>query len=353
MFTSSLWSIPNVRILGRHSSTQPVKLRHTASGLECVFSGSELWFTIIAEFDRFEPWISIELNGAWITRMPLARGENHICVFRGMTPGVPKRIRLLKDMQAMSDDPAHAITLVSAQYSDGAFLPLPQPLYRLEFVGDSITSGEGTIGAVQEEDWIPAFFSAMNHYARYTADALNAEYRIFSQSGWGILSGWDNNPTHALPPYYETVCGFGGDNTPNDFTGWKADAVIINLGANDESAMHNPPFSLPDGTTFSHPGLAALEDAVVSFLKTVRKKNPDAILVWACGMLGGKGTMNTIERGVDRYRRETGDSKAFFRELPETTPETIGARQHPGQRNHAQAAESLAPYLKQLLISHK
>ena len=70
----------------------------------------------------------------------------------------------------------------------GAFLPLPAPQYRLEFVGDSITSGEGAIGAVPEEAWAGAFFSAENHYARLTADALGAEYRCLSQSGWGIVT---------------------------------------------------------------------------------------------------------------------------------------------------------------------
>ena len=349
MDSSPLSSLPAIRLLGRRNAAAPTRLVHTASGLECLFTGSELWFTIQADFDQLEPWISIELNGAWITRMPLARGENRVCVFRGMTPGVPKHVRLLKDVQAMSVDPTHAITLKSAEYSDGEFLPLPVPRYRLEFVGDSITSGEGTIGAAKEEDWIPAFFSAMNHYARYTADALEAEYRIFSQSGWGLLSGWDNDPAHALVPYYETVCGFCNDSTPNDFTGWKADAVIINLGTNDEGAMHNPPFVGPDGTCFRHPGVAALEDAAVAFLKTVRRCNPDALLVWAYGMLGGADTTPALRRAVERYRRETGDARAHFVPLPETTPETIGARQHPGDKNHRLAAETLIEFLKEKL----
>ena len=62
---------------------------------------------------------------------------------------------------------------------------MPEPKYRLEFVGDSITSGEGTVGAIYEEDWISAFFSAENTYPRMVADALSAEYRVISQSGWG------------------------------------------------------------------------------------------------------------------------------------------------------------------------
>src|SRR5699024_11865076 len=64
---------------------------------------------------------------------------------------------------------------------------------------------EGAIGAVGEEDWVGAFFSAENDYARMTADALGAEYRCICQSGWGVLCGWDNDPRHALPGYYTRV----------------------------------------------------------------------------------------------------------------------------------------------------
>ena len=107
----------------------------------------------------------------------------------------------------MHDDPAHLLQITGLEYAGGEFLPLPEPQYRLEFVGDSITSGEGAIGAKPEEDWVGAFFSAENHYGRLTADALGAEYRCISQSGWGIVTGWDNDVRHVMPPYYTQVCG--------------------------------------------------------------------------------------------------------------------------------------------------
>lgn len=57
----------------------------------------------------------------------------------------------------MHQDPGHLLQIVGLQYADGEFLQLPEPKYRLEFVGDSITSGEGTVGDACEEDWISAF----------------------------------------------------------------------------------------------------------------------------------------------------------------------------------------------------
>ncbi|MGN0976125.1 MAG: GDSL family lipase, partial [Gemmiger sp.] len=175
-------------------------------------------------------------------------------------------------------------------------------------------------------------------------------YRVFSQSGWGVLCGWDNDPAHALPPYYESVCGFCGEDSRCDFSDWNADAVILNLGTNDEGAMHNPPFSIPDtGGSFVHPGLCALEHKAVSFLTTVRRCNPNAILIWAYGMLGFGSTGEALRRAMERYRAETGDNRAYFVELPNTTAETMGARQHPGAESHRRAAEVLIPFLKEEL----
>lgn len=362
MAISTVASIPHIRVLGRHVPNQePLTLFYTASGIECSFTGSEMWLRLNADYDQYEPWISVELNGAWISRFPVNKGESEVCCFRGMTEGQVKHVRVLKDVQAMNADPNHLLQITGLRIKGGEFLPLPEPRYRLEFVGDSITSGEGTIGAKQDEDWISAFFSAVNHYARMTADALGAEYRIVSQSGWGLVSGWDNDPNHVLMPYYPQVCGLAaglrnaalGAGQDNDFDGWKADAVILNLGTNDCGAMHNPAWHDPiTGQLYQQmdtpQGRAVLEQAAVDALKTLRKYNPGAKLVWAFGMLGHE-IRPILEGAVNRFRKETGDKDIYYLPLPEATPETLGARQHPGTACHAQAAEVLTEFLRNIL----
>ena len=286
---SPLSALPQIRALGRHTGRDPLLLFWTASGAELLFTGSELWFQLECDYTEIEPWVSIELNGAWIARQALTPGRNRVCAFRGMTPGTPKRVRLLNDVQPMPQDPTHFLQLNAVEYAGGEFLPLPEPRYRLEFVGNSITSGEGTLGARQEEDWIGAFFSAENTYARLTSDVLGAEYRIVSQSGWGIVCGWDNDPHHTLPPYYEQVCGVAegahnaalGAKLQNDFSAWQPDAVILNIGTNDESAFRNPAWldpvtgkayklrTQPDGSC--HPeDVRRLQDAACDFLTMLR-----------------------------------------------------------------------------------
>ena len=363
MTRSPLRSLPLVRPLGRHARTDgPLTLFYTASGIECLFTGSELHLCLNAGFSLYEPWLSVELDGAWIARFPVPAGESEICLFRGMTPGVPKHVRVLKDVQAMHDDHGHFVQVTGLAFAGGEFLPLPEPALRLEFVGDSITSGEGAIGAQAEEDWISPFFSAVNHYGRLTADALGADWRVVSQSGWGLLSSWDNDPHRRVMSYYGSVCGLAegphnkalGAHQPNDFASWPADAVILNLGTNDEGAMNNPPRTDPaTGDCYAQrptpEHLAQLEQAAVDALKQVRALNPGALLVWAFGMLGDGRMRAVLEAAVARYRSETGDTRAYYLPLAPATPETLGARQHPGVACHRQAAETLTAFLRRHL----
>ena len=364
MTISPLSALPRVRMLGRHPQGGPAPLFYTAAGFVCRFTGSELHLHLNAGFTMYEPWLSVELNGARIARFPVAAGESEICLFRGMTPGMPKTVRVLKDVQAMHDDPAHFVQITGLSAPDGEFLPLPEPACRLEFVGDSITSGEGALGAQCEEDWVSPFFSAVDHYARMTADALGADWRIVSQSGWGLLSSWDNDPHRRVLDFYDTVCGLAvgahnealGAQQTYDFAAWPADAVMINLGTNDEHALDNPPWTDP-GTGIAYAQrptpehLAALEQAAVDALKKLRRRNPGALLVWAFGMLG-EGRMGAVLRAaVARYTAETGDARAVYLALPAATPQTLGARRHPGAACHRQAADVLAAFLRQQLAA--
>lgn len=292
--------------------------------------------------------------------MPLNRGVQDVCLFRGMTPGEPKHVRVYKDTQPISDDPAHRLWVRGLSWDGGDFLPPPDPACRLEFVGDSLTSGEGVVGVKSETDWVPVLFSASRSWAKLAADLLNADFRLISQSGWGVRSSWDNDPSHTLPGIYDRVCGpaLGHNNgamgaqEPHDFGSWQPDAVVVNLGTNDAGAMGNPPWHGLDGQTFrqagDEAGLALFEDAVVSFLHNLRCHNPAAKLVWVYGMIDGP-LAPVLDKAVARFRRETGDKNAYYLTLPVVTEETMGSREHPGVLCHQVAATVTAEFLRSIL----
>lgn len=80
----------------------------------------------------------------------------------------------------------------------------------------------------------------------------------------------------------------------------------------------------------------------------LRRNNPSSHIVWVYGMLGYDLSM-PIAEAVHTYRKETGDTKASYLQLVNTTEETIGARFHPGVKAHENAARMLSEYLSDLL----
>lgn len=365
--TYSLKEISHYLIYGRTDRTQyPLPLFFNGSGIEVNVTGSELWIDIDVDYETHEPWVYTTLNGAFMSRQMLPPGSYSLCLFRSMSPEAIKNIRFLRELQAMSEDNICRL-LIRGFRSDGSFLPVSPKPFKLEFIGDSITSGEGTYGAREDTDWLAMYMGISRNYARMVSDALNAEYRLISQGGWGVLCGWDNDPRHNIPSRYEKICGFAqgemnerlGAQKPYDFGSWKPDAIIINLGTNDASAFNQPEWTDPatgqtfwqrrePGGTYNQEDLARFKQAVVNFLYMLRKHNPDSHILWCYGMLGYDLTF-AITDAMNFYQKETGDSNLAFLQLPNTTDETIGSHAHPGEKSHARAAKVIIEYLRSVL----
>ena len=363
----SFKEIPYYHIYGRTDETQDfLPLFWNGSGIEVNVTGSELWIDLDVDAGFHEPWIATELNGAFMSRQMLLPGSYSICLFRSMTFGVPKTVKFFRELQAMSED-NDCHVFVRGLRCDGEFLPVKEHKYKIEFIGDSITSGEGTYGALPDTDWLAMYMSSSQNYATFTAKALDADYRLISQGGWGVLSGWDNDPRHNIPSCYEKICGLGfgavneaaGAQKDYDFSSWKPDAIVVNLGTNDSSAFNQPAFTIPEtGETFKQhknsdgsfvpEDRERFENAVYNFLKMLRKNNPESHIVWVYGMLGYDLNL-LITDAMNRYQKDTGDHNTAFINLPNTTPETVGAHTHPGVKSHERADKVLVEYLQTIL----
>ena len=362
--------LPFCRVLGRTGkSRDPLTLFWTGSGLVLRVKASELWVEIEADFSIYEPWIDVLIDGALSQRRMLEKGRQNICLLRGADPGTVREIRILRDTQAMPGDEKTLVQLLSV-CTDGNFEPVPEPNLKIEFIGDSITSGEGCCGAGPEMSWIPAVFSCVDNYAAMTGKLLDAEVNWVSQSGWGVYCDWRGVKNCTIPPIYEQICGLcGGErNTalgasePWDFTSWQPDVVVINLGTNDDGSFG----TIAGGMAVYAPGeeaaemrldtegrplqedLKKIEDAAAAFLKTLRKNNRHARLLWVYGMLGNR-LSPVLAAAVERYVKETGDTKAEFLELPDTLPGEFGSRQHPGKPSHEKSARVIAERIRSYL----
>lgn len=366
METANIFEIPDLRPLGRFHPASAraagvLPLFWACSGWEVRFTGSALEVLLEADYQDMAPWIAVDINGAPVLRAPAARGQSALLLFQGMNAGTVKHVRFWKDTQPMGQDGdiRHCLRVRGLRWQGGEFLPLPEPACHLEFIGDSLTSGEGILGAREEVDWTPVLFHPSQGWPRLTADLMNAEFRLVSQSGWGIRSGWNNDPRHALPDWYEPVCATAGEadrslgaQEPCGFASWRPDAIVINLGTNDAAAMDISAWHGPGGARFkqedSPAGRRLVEDGALAFLHKLRRLNPGARLVWAYGM-AGDALRPQLEGAVERFREETGDQAVYYLPLPAAAEAELGSRRHPGPAAHQAAAQTAAAFLREVL----
>jgi len=351
----------NITIHGRTLLTEPLPLFWTASGVEFYTDASILAFDFETNFETREPWIRVEVDGASVLRMPLSKGTQRIFIWREMFSRTKHHVRLFKETQPMQRDPLSLLCLCSIVCNGNIYPVSPRP-YRLEFIGDSISSGEGLAGSPLTKDGVSMVFSTYKHYALQTANALNADFRILSQSGWGLLAGWDNDRDKTMPPHYDKICSLIpgdkaaslGAQSMHDFSSWKPDIIIIHLGYNDGFALNEPAFSdgfqliktvygLPDAHTSS-----LFIQTGVSFLRCLRQKNPSAQLVWTYGMFGNN-MEGCIQETIKQYQKVFGDTVLYV-PLPDTPPSQIASNNHPGPKSHTIVADCLTSALQPLLL---
>lgn len=362
MYTYIPMEEENIRILGRAKAANPLPLFWTGSGVGLAVDGSELYFDFDTDYDIHDQWIRIEINGYPMLRTSLPKGRSTVCAFHGLIPEEIKTVKLIKEVQPMRIDRANSLELLAVR-TDGRLYPMKEKSCKIEFIGDSITSGEGMAGTTDMHVWTSMIFSTLGHYAFEVGNALDAEVRILSQSGWGVCSSWDNDPKRAMPLYYEQVCGvlLGEKNErlgayeTYDFNSWKPDYIVVNLGSNDGYAFDNKAWVDENGVVYQQKRNAdgslekestdRFERAVYDFIVKLRKCNPDSRIIWAYGMLG-RIMQPYIENAVSRYLADTGDKKVSFLLLPDLEDGWIGANNHPNALSHGAAAGTIIDAIK-------
>ncbi|MBO7582580.1 MAG: hypothetical protein J6T20_02175 [Treponema sp.] len=352
--------ITHKRLLGRNAykdNDEALTLFWGGAALEVNIKAREIWACISTTYDNLEHWLAVEVNGAPVSRFMLNKEKTWYCLARNMNPEKENLISIIKDTQPMNDDSTHSLVIHAIGLDEaGEFVPVKPRSCTIEFVGDSITAGEGTVGAPDEMDWICQWMSASKTYAIQTAKLMNADWNTMGKSGWGICWAWDGNRDCKIPPHYEQVCSVlkdansvaAGSQQKWDFNnGRGSDYVVINLGTNDESGMQNGVPELVEGLAREQ----FIISSVKSFLTVIRSHNPNAKILWCWGMLSLQTVPALIQKGVDEYKSESGDKNVYTLELEsieelEKTPEEKGSRGHPGYKTHHAAALKIASSLR-------
>lgn len=363
-------SSDNIKINGRSvCDSDAAYLFWSGSSIELNIKATELHIVLEGIYSIYEHFIAIEINGMITQRIMLDGNKQSLTVFRNFDDSVVTHVRIIKEVQAMSEDSYHVLKIYSIK-TDGIIFPIKDKKYRFEFIGDSITSGEGAIGTLiegtNEAPWSSYFFSHVHSYPYILSNKFNADYQVFSKSGWGIHCAWDNNPICELPIHYDNICSVMPDDRYSalgifnkyDFSSRQPDVIIVNLGTNDNSAFFNPPFIDEDGNVFKmhydengydNNQIDLIKNKIVKFLIKIRNYNQNAYIYWAFGMLGS-GLSEYIKEAINEFNTTYND-RVIYIALPEAKGEEVGARLHPGYLSHKKCAEIIGDYISKDLLN--
>jgi len=366
----------NVQVQGRYTwKNEILYLAYSASYIEVHAVAKRLTAEFITSFyrdkdgiqDIYNGWLAIFVDDMEnpVKRIELQKEKASYIIYENIEEK-EVTVRIMKFSEA-----AYAKTGIAKLELDGILLkPHKLPDRKIEFIGDSITSGEGLAGVWDENEWITQWFRASKTYAMQVCKSLNADWNIMSQCGWGILWAWNGDRNSALPPHYENVCSIMkgdyenqlGVNEKYDF-GSGSDYVVLNLGTNDNNAFTMPAWKDGAGKEYElhvdKNGRAIeadgriISEAVKAFLKVIRKNNPEAKIIWTWGMMTLKAIPDFIQLGVDEYKAETKDSNVYTLELDsmdlvEKCNEDKGSRGHPGMVTHIAAAKKITQFIQKL-----
>ncbi|MDF9841686.1 MULTISPECIES: SGNH/GDSL hydrolase family protein [unclassified Paenibacillus] len=341
----------HVKIIGRTHYYKDVRwLALSGSGVAFTFYGRKAEITLkgdsIASTGNNLARIGIYVNGVRVIDEQINQPLVTYTVFESDTEQEITVTVIKLSEAAMSTAGIQAIRVDAAE----GIKPAPAGIYKIEFIGDSITCGYG----VDDEAGTQAFSTATEDvtkaYAYQTARKLEADYSMVSYSGYGIITGYTENDqkltTHLLPDYYEQVGKSEGrfDNTllPQeltwDFSRFVPDLIVINLGTNDDSYTK-------DDTVRQ----AEYAREYAGFLETVRRCNPHAKILCTLGIMGDR-LYPYVEQAVSRYTEETGDTNISSMKFDvQQAADGYASDFHPSPVTHHKAAGKLADRIKELM----
>jgi len=209
-----------------------------------------------------------------------------------------------------------------------------------EFVGNSITCGEGNQGvsggAYTAE--------AQNHFMAYPAIVsrhFNARHLVYCYSGTGLYrnygdtEGWSDN--NMLSTYAQV---YRDHKTPIYDFQLKPDLVCINLGTNDFTSNQGDP--------------EKFIEYYIELIKIVQEKNDNPEIICLLGPMNNDAVLRNCLKAIVKSANKLNESKVYFFEMSHQTGDLgIGVGGHPTIAQHQRNAEELINFISSTVFNKK
>ncbi|MHC5087040.1 MAG: GDSL-type esterase/lipase family protein [Planctomycetota bacterium] len=283
---------PNIQYTGRINHADPKAPRMWWPGCD-VFASFEGTSINVKFHDYGNNYAYVIIDEGTPSLIDLTPGASTYTAAAGLTDGV-HTIRLFKRTETQEKE----VAFKGFELDDGSSLvaPPPRPQRRIEYYGDSITSGHSVAATTGDtnEGWGKDNYYT---YAAVTARNLNAEYHCISVSGIGLyVDKWEFGG-NMQTLYYNKL---SSRSTLWDFSQWTPHIVVINLGQNDYWGTYTQ---------------AGAEQAYVDFAQTLRGHYPDAHIIFALGSMNATAPASPwptyLQNAVNALSTMYGDAKVY------------------------------------------
>jgi lysophospholipase L1-like esterase len=237
------------------------------SEVAIAFQGTDLSATLVSATTGY---MTVIIDNSGPSIITVSSQSNSYTLAGGLSDGA-HTIRLIRnnDHQVSS----HTLNGFVIAGASPAVLALPAtPARRIEFYGDSITTGMGALNPNADSLMV----NEDNYYAygAVTARTFDADYTCVSRSGIGIVKGYG---TETMPQVYHRLDPLNPNSLWN-FSLWTPDVVVVDLGQNDYWLI-------------ARPKQMTMVNAYKNFFSALRQKYPNALII------GTLGCMNAVSPG--------------------------------------------------------
>ena len=322
-----------------------------ASSATVHFTGTELSATVSCNSIWGSNALGLVVDGR-LSKVPVQKENNGksmtFLLANGLEADREHTAILYKRLDSSYDYVVEAFTC------DGDFLPAPpKPDLRLEFYGDSVTSG----ACIECVDYVghpdpcsndSSYDNSWFGYAWQTARALNADVHTISQGGIAVFNGtgyFHMPETIGMEDSWDKLCYFpeGGEITEWDFSRYIPDIVVFALGQND----HHDAVNNTDDLTVAGPDYRAKwQNGYKQMVRSLAAKYPACTkyVFMTTVLMHDKCWDDAIGEIVRDLQAEGLQAAQYlFRRNGAATPG------HPRIPEHTEMAEELTAYIRTLL----
>lgn len=317
---------PCIQYTGRIDFTNPMLPRFWQPGIyiETKFTGTDCYIIVKDEElgGMKHNYLETVVDGKPL-RLQTKSKQDTIAVAKGLSGGI-HTLLICKNTEANIG----YLEFVGIQ-CEKLIKPAAKPLYKIEFIGNSITCGTGSdqseiaCGKGVWQDQHNAYLS----YGPTVARKLNAQWSLSAVSGIGLMHSCCNMNV-VMPSVFDKI-DMRGDSLQWDFSNYQPDVVTVCLGQND---------GIQDSILFC--------TAYVSFVKRLRTYYPSAQIILLTSPMGDAALTAALKKylsSIKKYINKT-DKKVdtyFYSKRYHN-----GCDSHPDLAEHQMIAGELGTFIK-------